>query len=211
MSLQDGRPPEEQKDAPAKPGTLHQDHEWTPEGLRAELEAEGADIDQEVAKLRAIGRELREKHPKRAPGEAPPAFEIGYPAFEESVAAGPPNWVGDGCQAASMTAKQMLGDPGDDCVWVKVRGDSMRDADIPDGAHVLVNRKLAAREGDVVFAHIAGRGQVLKRLRRSQGQRDSVTLESATEGHVHLLVEDPSNLTIHGVAIACVKRLPRGK
>lgn len=209
MSFENGRQPEDQPGAPRKPGTLHQEHGWTPEGLRAELEAEGADFDEEVAKLRSIGRELREKHLEpAAPRRAAAAFEIGYPAFEESVAAGSPNWVGDGCQAATMSARQMLGDPGDDCVWVRVRGDSMREADIPDGAHVLVNRKLDAREGDIVFAHIAGRGQVLKRLRL--GGR-SVTLESATEGHMDLLVEDPANLTIHGVAIACVKRLPRGK
>jgi DNA polymerase V len=210
MSLKDGRPPEDEPGAPGKLGALHQDHGWTPQGLRAELEEEGADFDQEVAKLRAIARDLREKHPgPSAPSQAPPAFEIGYPAFEESVAAGDPNWVGDGCQAATMSARQMLGEPGDDCVWVRVRGDSMREADIPDGSHVLVNRKLEAREGDVVFAHVAGRGQVLKRLRRGNGP--SAVLESATEGHMHLLVEDPANLTIHGVAIACVKRLPRGK
>lgn len=85
----------------------------------------------------------------------------------------------------------------------------MRDADVPDGAHVLINRTLEPRDGDIVFAHVAGRGQVLKRLRRSRD--GSVVLQSATEGHMDLLVEDSSNLAIHGIAIACVQRLPRGK
>jgi DNA polymerase V len=209
MSQKDGQPPEDRSNVPRPLGTLHRDHGWTPEGLRAELEAEGLDPDREVAKLRALGRELREKRLGDAASPAPSTFEIAYPAFEESVAAGPANWVGDGCQAASMSAKQMLGDPGEDCVWVRVRGDSMREADVPDGAHVLINRKLEPRDGDVVFAHVAGRGQVLKRLRR--GRDGSAVLQSATQGHMDLLVEDPANLTIHGVAIASVKRLPRGK
>lgn len=210
MSLKNGRPPKDEADAPGKLGALHHAQGWTPEGLRAELEAEGADFDEEVAKLRAVATDLRAKHlGPHAPRQARPAFEIGYPAFEESVAAGPPNWVGDGCQAATVSAREMLGDPGADCVWVKVRGDSMRGADIPDGAHVLVNGALEPREGDVVFAHVAGRGQVLKRLRRQPN--GAVVLASATEGHMDLLVDDPSNLTIHGVAIACVKRLSRGK
>lgn len=209
MDSNEGQAPEGQPVSAGRRGTLHIDHGWTPEGLRAELEAEGLDPDREVAKMRAIARELREKHLGPAASPTRSTFEIAYPAFEESVSAGPANWVGDGCQAASMSAKQMLGDPGEDCVWVRVRGDSMRDADVLDGAHVLINRKLEPRDGDIVFAHIAGRGQVLKRLRR--GRDGSAVLQSATQGHMDLLVEDPANLTIHGVAIASVKRLTRGK
>ena len=103
----------------------------------------------------------------------------------------------------------MLGEPGEDCVWVRAAGDSMRDAGIPDGAHVLVDLALEARDGDIVFAHVAGRGQALKRLRREAN--GAVVLRSATEGHVHLLVEGPEAVAIHGVAIASVTRLPRGK
>lgn len=113
MSQKDGQPPEYQENVPRPLGTLHRDHGWTPEELRTELEAEGLDPDRELAKLRAIERELREKHLGPVARPVQSTFEIAYPAFEEAVAAGPANWVGDGCQAASMSAKQMLGDPGE--------------------------------------------------------------------------------------------------
>jgi hypothetical protein len=57
------RPPERDE-----PGALHQDHGWTREGLRAELEKGGADFDEEVAKLHWLGAELRETHLDRAGG-----------------------------------------------------------------------------------------------------------------------------------------------
>lgn len=57
------RPPERDE-----PGALHQDHGWTPEGLRAELEKGGADFDEEVAKLHRLGAQLREPHLDRAGG-----------------------------------------------------------------------------------------------------------------------------------------------
>lgn len=59
----DGRPPERDQ-----PGALHQDHGWTPEGLRAELEEGGSDFDEEVAKLHRLGAQLREEHLDRAGG-----------------------------------------------------------------------------------------------------------------------------------------------
>lgn len=57
------RPPERDE-----PGALHQDHGWTLEGLRAELEKGGADFDEEVAKLNRLGAQLRETHLDRAGG-----------------------------------------------------------------------------------------------------------------------------------------------
>lgn len=56
------RPPEWDE-----PGALHQDHGWTHEGLRAELEKGGADFDYEVAKFHWLGAQLRNTHLDRAP------------------------------------------------------------------------------------------------------------------------------------------------
>ena len=58
----DVRPPERDE-----PGALHQDHGWTHEGLREELEKGGVDFDEEVAKLHRLARSC-EKHLDHAGG-----------------------------------------------------------------------------------------------------------------------------------------------
>ncbi len=43
-------------------GSLHKDHGWTPEKLQAEIEAQGHDYDEEVAKQRKIIADLAARH-----------------------------------------------------------------------------------------------------------------------------------------------------
>jgi hypothetical protein len=49
--------------SPLRPlGSLHKDHGWTPEKLQAELEAQGLDYEEEVAKQRQLITDLAARH-----------------------------------------------------------------------------------------------------------------------------------------------------
>lgn len=85
-------------------------------------------------------------------------------------------------------------------IAVKVRGPSMEGDHILDGDTVLVDARRPARDGDIVLVHLAGRGQLVKRL-RTNGPFE-VSLESANDAFETIVVDDPADLKIHGVVVA---------
>ena len=84
-------------------------------------------------------------------------------------------------------------------VAVRVSGPSMEGDHINDGDTVLVDVRRPARDGDIVLVHLAGHGQLVKRFRLA-GPFD-VSLESANPDFDPIAVDDPANLTIHGVVV----------
>lgn len=81
-------------------------------------------------------------------------------------------------------------------IMARVSGWSMRDNSIKDGDMVLVDPRADIRHGDIVLAHVAGHGQVVKRLRLVNGGHP--ILESANPDFPDIVVGDPSDLRIHG-------------
>lgn len=173
----------------------------TPAEVRQELIDRGYDPEEEVAKMRRLGRVLAAKFGDQIEREArmPREAAKSFPIFEEAVAAGHPIWAdrSEACGEASLF--DLLSDaPPEHTMWARVSGWSMRDAAVRDGDLVLVNTRAEPKDGDIVLAHLAGLGQVVKRLRLRDGR---VALESANPDFEPIEVEDPATLRIHGVVI----------
>ena len=165
---------------------------------------------------RAVARAKAATEPARAVKPAPlPAllanhleFELfsGIRFYDERVAAG------HGCPGEdSIGARPAL--PSDffgkqdwsSLVAARVSGWSMKDDRIADGDTVLVDTRRVAKDGDIVLAHVAGRGQMVKRLRLTEF--GGVSLASANAEFAPIVLDDPSSLTIHGVVVGRAGRL----
>jgi DNA polymerase V len=129
-----------------------------------------------------------------------------FPMHDESVAAGMPAWAG--CAEAPLgTSIWDIVEQSDPSttMWVLVSGWSMRDVGINDGDTVLVDTTREARSGDIVVVHIAGDGQVVKRIRMMPG--DPIVLESANPDFAPRVINDALSLRIHGVVVGRVGKL----
>ena len=171
------------------------------EELRADLVAEGLDPDEEVAAMRRMGRVLAAQFAPQIERESrmPPDFCKPFPLFAEVVAAGSAAWADAPAPSEQGSLLDVLANASkEDTILARVRGWSMRDAGISDGDLVMVNTKLEAKDGDIVLAHLAGEGQVVKRLRVEASR---VLLVSANPDFAPIVVEDSAALRIHGVVV----------
>jgi DNA polymerase V len=188
---------------------LHKLLGMTPAEVRLDLMKLGIDPKAELAAARRLGRVLAAQFADQIERERDMGLAAAskpFPKFAEAVAAGAPAWA-DGATCAPETASllDVLSDGStDDTVWARVSGWSMRDDGINDGDLVLVNTKLEANDGDIVLAHLAAEGQVVKRLRRSRGR---VTLQSANPDFADIEIDDPSTLRIQGVVVGRAGKL----
>ncbi len=80
----------------------------------------------------------------------------------------------------------------------RAHGDAMRDAGIRDGDILRLDLDMEPEDGDIVLAHVEGMGRVLRRLRIIGGAQ---VLSAASPGVPAIPVEDPSQVTFHGVVI----------
>lgn len=194
------------RQGPALP--IHEFLGATPAEIHDALLADGLDPRLEVAAMRRLGAIMAHRH-RPAPEVfdrdiereimAPSWQSKKFPCFEESVAAGVPAWA-DLAKAPTGTSFLDILDRSDprSVIWARVSGWSMRDIGINDGDTILVDTSIEPRDGDVVLAHIASSGQVVKRLRI---QGDRALLESANPDFATIVVDDPANLKIHGVVV----------
>lgn len=173
----------------------------TPAQVRQELVDEGLDPAAEIEAMRRLGRVLDAKFRPQAEREsarkaAPPRRRI--PFFRDAVAAGPAEWTTSEKWELEDEFFEMLGPAPEGSYWTRISGDSMRDAGIRDGDCVLVDPGAEPRDGDIVLAHLAGLGQVVKRLRVTDA---GIALESANKDFAPIPIVDVDALKIHGVAI----------
>lgn len=84
-------------------------------------------------------------------------------------------------------------------MWVNVTGWSIRDVGINDGDVVPVDTSAEAKDGDIIVAHIAGHGQVVKRLRIASDK--TIVLESANPDFASIEIDDNGSAKVHGVVI----------
>jgi repressor LexA len=86
---------------------------------------------------------------------------------------------------------------------LKVRGDSMIDAGILDGDHIVVRQQPEARKGDVVVAGIPGEEATVKTYSRKGAK---VVLIPANP-RLSPMEFDPSEVTIYGKVVTVLRRL----
>lgn len=172
------------------------------EEIRAELLAQGLDPEEEAQALRSMARNMRAALPSAATPHAHLA-ELShkrFALFEETVAAGvaaPASFEAD--HQASLASVLAAANPMS-CIWVRVQGDSMKDAGICDGDVVLVDTKRQAKDGDIVVAHVAPHGQVIKRLKLTHGT--AAELHSENQAYAPIVIKNPELLEVRGVVIA---------
>jgi SOS-response transcriptional repressor LexA len=185
------------------PDELHRELGMTPEEVRQSYVDDGIDPDAAVAQMRRLGVVMAAKYAPQIEREERarnPGFDAPLPIYRESVAAGAPAWADPASAAPGKASLSdvLAGGKAEDTILAKVSGWSMRDDGINDGDYVMVNVKMEAKDGDMVLAHIAGEGQVIKRLRKKRG---IIVLESANPDFKDIVVKDPSTLRIHGVVV----------
>ena len=187
------------------PSELHEMLGMTPAQLRQDYVDRGEDPDAVVAAMRRMGAVMAAKFEPQIERETAMASRRASPlaaplrVFQESVAAGAPGWADGQAPSSESSILDVMSDsPAEDTILARVSGWSMRDEGINDGDFVIVNVKTEAQDGDIVLAHIAAEGQVVKRLRR---RRDKVVLESANPDFADIVIDDPTSLRIHGVVV----------
>jgi repressor LexA len=96
---------------------------------------------------------------------------------------------------------------GSDAVYfaVKIRGDSMRDAGMFDGDHVVVREQAQAEDGDVVVAYLGDEEATVKVMRK---RGDRITLEPRNPAYKSITVgPGRQNLRIGGRVVGLVRRI----
>lgn len=85
----------------------------------------------------------------------------------------------------------------------RAHGDAMRDAGIRNGDILELDLDMEPEDGDIVIAHVEGVGRVLRRLRIIGGVH---VLTAASRGTPAIPVDDPSQVTYHGVVVQSPER-----
>lgn len=116
------------------------------------------------------------------------------PALGRRVRAGEPTSGDDYQEDAVDLGKHLVRDPNSTFV-IKVDGWSMRDAGIADGDELVVDRGIAAEDGRIVIANIAGELTV-KRLKRTD---KGWLLQACNPDFADIPVSNKSELNIWGV------------
>jgi DNA polymerase V len=181
---------------------LHQILGMTPDQVHQDLLAQGFDPDAEVEAIRRMARVMAAKFAGQIRREegTPSFFSKSFPMFEEAVAAGAPAWATSSPNSNKASLAELLGGSNPSTtVWVPVSGWSMRGDGINDGDTVLVDTSAEPNDGDIIVAHIAGEGQVVKRIRI--GQKGKIVLESSNPDFAPRAIEDNAALRIHGVVV----------
>ena len=86
--------------------------------------------------------------------------------------------------------------------YMRVRGESMKDAGISDGDHVIVDRSLEARHGDIVMAVIDNEFTI-KTLFKKHGM---IRLAAANPAFPDIVLRDAQELVIWGVVTWTLKQ-----
>ena len=90
---------------------------------------------------------------------------------------------------------------GPDTYVLRVRGDSMVDAHIPDGDFVVIRPQQTARDGDIVVAQVEENAVTLKRFFKEKGR---VRLQPANDRYEPQFYED---VRIQGKLVGVIRRV----
>lgn len=129
----------------------------------------------------------------------------GIPRFEFKVPAGAPT-SGEDRADDRLDLNQWLVLHPESTVLYPVAGDSMEKAGILDGDHVVVDRSVEPRSGDIVVAVVSGSGHTLKRF-RVIGQRAMLEPESNNRSHRRHKLSFDAGDSIVGVVTGVVRRV----
>lgn len=146
--------------------------------------------------IRLMGAEAPETTPSARPVEAPSEDEL---PLLGTIAAGRPIEAISGDARVAVPPMLRTRRP---CYVLRVRGDSMRDAGILDGDHIVLERRETARNGEIVVALIDDREATLKRIEQRPGE---VLLHPENPDHQPQRYP-PDRVRIQGVLVGQMRR-----
>jgi repressor LexA len=85
---------------------------------------------------------------------------------------------------------------------LEIQGDSMINAGIHDGDHVVIRRDNTANSGEIIVALVKGEEATLKRLRRKGG---SIALEAANPAY-ETRIYHPDQVQVQGKLVGLIRR-----
>ena len=130
------------------------------------------------------------------------ATPMELPAMPTAVPAGFPSPALDFVHESINLQEHLVHDPPATFI-ARVSGESMINAGISDGDHLLIRKGTQPRDGDVVVAVLDGQFTV-KRLRLTG---TGVLLEAANPEYPDIQVPELSELAVWGVAYMCLHSL----
>ena len=137
-------------------------------------------------------------------GWKPMLCDTPVPFYDNEVACGAPNGVGDVVKDTMMLPKEMLSVLSE--FYVKAKGDSMKDADILDGDLLRVEKTCNVSDGDIVLAYLDDDFTVKTYCEDEEGHP---WLVPQNEDYEPFRVEDYDHVWITGVVTQVTKRAPR--
>ncbi len=129
------------------------------------------------------------------------------PLAGQAVAAGFPSPAEDHAVERIDLMEQIVRHP-QATFFLRVRGDSMREAGILDGSVVVVDRALRPRHGQIVIAVVDGEF-TCKRLHQP-GRAGRMRLRAENPTYPDITPHDGQTVEIWGVVVACIQQFPVG-
>ena len=131
-------------------------------------------------------------------------LSLHIPLYAGRIPAGFPSPAADYIKANIDLNEMMVRDK-EATFYIRVKGESMRDAGILDGSVVVVEAGLTPRPGDIVIAEIDG-GFTLKRLKRVKGLYE---LHPANAEYNVIRIPEGGELRIFGVVTGTLTKFQR--
>ena len=127
---------------------------------------------------------------------------LGLPLFESTVSAGFPSPAED-YEEVRLDLNQHLIQHPSATFYVRVRGHSMRDADINDGDLLVVDRALRPKDGDIAVCIVDSEFTV----KQLSAQNNQVCLKPANPAYEPLRITEHHHLRIWGVVTYVIHKL----
>lgn len=129
---------------------------------------------------------------------------LALPLYASAVEAGFPSPADDYLEK-ELDLHELMVDHPIATYYLRIRGDSMREAGIFDGDIVVVDRSLEPRDQDIVIAALDGE-LTIKRLLRRDGR---VLLKAENKNYPALAIAPERDFLVWGVVTGCVRRFQR--
>ncbi|PHV09782.1 LexA family protein [Chitinimonas sp. BJB300] len=127
------------------------------------------------------------------------------PLPTESVAAGFPSPAADYMDESLSLDELLIAHPAA-TFMVRVKGDSMQDANMGEGDYLVVDRSITPQSGDIVIAILDG-ALTVKRLKQ-EGAR--VYLVPENPAYPVIQMQEGQELVVWGVVTSTIRRFQRG-
>lgn len=131
---------------------------------------------------------------------------LSLPFADGGIRAGFPNVAQDYLERAIDLNKELVKHPAS-TFYGRVKGDSMKDANIDDGDILIIDKSLEPQDGDMAVCYIDGEFT----LKYIEIKKDIVWLVPANDKYKPIKVTTENEFIVWGIVIFCIKDIKRRK